>query len=307
MYRLIALAVLVSVCLFAQSDRGTITGTVTDPSGSLIPNVAVTAVNTATGVELRTQTTDTGNYTIPSVPAGTYNIVVEVTGFRKFEQQGMRVQVAQTARVDVTMQVGSATESITVTADAPLLRTENAAQATTVGREQLNATTAEFRDRRGRGSQSAELRAAFAGRKHQRVEHDSRERRSLRHVQDHLRRTGFIERPRCARFGRIATLGRSARRVHAADIELLGGVRPGGRRTVQFHCTLGHEPVSRDAVRLLRAREALRRVVRSPTTRSGKHVRPQVRRHDLGANIGGPVVLPKAVRRSQSHILLLQL
>ena len=67
-----------------------------------------------------------------------------MNGFRRFEQQGIRVQVAQTARVDVTMQVGSTAESVTVTADAPLLRTENAAQATTVGREQLNALPLNF-------------------------------------------------------------------------------------------------------------------------------------------------------------------
>jgi hypothetical protein len=123
--------------LFAQSDRGTITGTVSDSSGSLIPGATVTAINPATGAELRVQTTDTGNYTISSISAGVYNVVVEVSGFRRYEQQGIRVQVAQTARVDVNLQVGSTSESVTVTADAPLLRTENAAQATTVGREQL--------------------------------------------------------------------------------------------------------------------------------------------------------------------------
>ena len=111
---------------FAQSDRGTITGTVSDSSGSLIPGANITAVNPENGVELKAQTTDTGNYTISSVPAGLYNLIVETSGFRRFEQQGIRVQVAQTARIDVTMQVGSTTESVTVTADAPLLRTENA-------------------------------------------------------------------------------------------------------------------------------------------------------------------------------------
>lgn len=130
--------------LLAQSDRGTITGTVSDTSGSLIPNVAVTAVNPETGTEFKTQTTDTGNYTIPSVPAGVYNISVEIAGFRRYEQQGVRVQVAQVSRVDVAMQVGTTTESIVVTADAPLLRTENAALSTTVGREQLNELPLNF-------------------------------------------------------------------------------------------------------------------------------------------------------------------
>ena len=75
---------------------------------------------------MKAQTTDTGNYTISSVSAGLYNLIVETGGFRRFELQGTRVQLAQTARIDVTMQVGSTAESVTVTADAPLLRTENA-------------------------------------------------------------------------------------------------------------------------------------------------------------------------------------
>ena len=139
--------VLFSVSLgtaLSQSDRGTITGTVTDGSGSLIPAALVKAVNPANGAELRAQTTGTGNYTLASMPAGLYNLVGEVNGFRRYEQQGIRVQVAQTARVDVALQVGATTESVTVSGDAPQLRSESAAQATTVGREQLNVLPLNF-------------------------------------------------------------------------------------------------------------------------------------------------------------------
>ncbi|MEP6796003.1 MAG: carboxypeptidase-like regulatory domain-containing protein, partial [Saprospiraceae bacterium] len=69
-------------------------------------------------------TTSTGNYTIPSVPAGGYDLTIEHPGFRKFVQNGLRVQVANTARVDVTLEVGSTTDSVTITADAPLLKSE---------------------------------------------------------------------------------------------------------------------------------------------------------------------------------------
>jgi len=124
--------------VFGQSDRGTITGTVSDQAGALIPNAQVVANNTATGVQFNTQTTETGNFAIPSLPSGIYDVTVEVTGFRKFTQTGITVQVAQTARVDVVMQVGNTTESVTVSADAPLLKTENAAQSTTINGEQIN-------------------------------------------------------------------------------------------------------------------------------------------------------------------------
>ena len=124
--------------VYAQSDRGAITGTVADQVGALIPNARVVATNAGTGVQFTTETTQTGNYTIPSLPAGNYEVSVEVTGFRKYQQTGINVQVAQTARIDVVMQVGSTSDSITVSADAPLLQTENAAQSTTVSGDQIN-------------------------------------------------------------------------------------------------------------------------------------------------------------------------
>ena len=77
--------------------------------------------NTETGAVFETVTTPTGNYTIPSLPIGAYDLTVESPGFSKKIQQGIHVQVAQTARVDLALQVGSSTESVTVLADAPLL------------------------------------------------------------------------------------------------------------------------------------------------------------------------------------------
>ncbi|MEJ7607111.1 MAG: carboxypeptidase-like regulatory domain-containing protein [Bryobacteraceae bacterium] len=118
---------------FGQSDRGTVTGTVADPGGSLIPGAAIVLENAATGVRFTSATTDTGNYTIPSVPAGTYALSVEQSGFRKHVQSGITVNVAQTARVDITLQIGSIAESVQITADAPLLKTESAEQSTLSG------------------------------------------------------------------------------------------------------------------------------------------------------------------------------
>ena len=107
----------------AQSDRGAITGTITDQGGGVMPGVSVVATNLATNQELRTVSTETGNYTISAIPAGIYSLTVEQPGFRKFVQTGITVQVAQTARIDVVLQVGTADNLITVSADAPLLKT----------------------------------------------------------------------------------------------------------------------------------------------------------------------------------------
>lgn len=115
-----------AAALLAQSDRGTLTGTVTDPAGAVVPAAKVTIKNSETGTVSSTITTDTGNYTLASLPIGSYDLTVEAAGFNKSTQTGLRIQVAQTARVDVELRVGSSTESVTVQAESPLLKTENA-------------------------------------------------------------------------------------------------------------------------------------------------------------------------------------
>ncbi len=142
--RTLFLLTLTYLAAFAQSDRGTITGSVSDPGGALIPNASVLIANQATGIKAETATTGTGSFTVPYLSAGVYDITVEVQGFRKFVQKGVRVQVAQTAAIDITMQLGSASESVSVTAEAPLLNTESAAASTTISREQLNQLPLNF-------------------------------------------------------------------------------------------------------------------------------------------------------------------
>jgi Carboxypeptidase regulatory-like domain len=82
--------------------------------------------------------TPLGNYTLPQLPVGVYSLTVESAGFRKFIQQGIRVQVAQNVRVDIALQVGSTTDSVVVTAEATLLKTENAEQSYNISAERMN-------------------------------------------------------------------------------------------------------------------------------------------------------------------------
>src|SRR5581483_3025430 len=116
---------LLPFCAFAQSDRGTITGTVSDPAGAVVPNAPVQARNLGTGVEYSGATSTTGNYTLLQLPAGSYQLNVTVPGFKKYSRSGLTVEVAQTLRVDITLEVGSAAESVTVTESASLLKTES--------------------------------------------------------------------------------------------------------------------------------------------------------------------------------------
>jgi hypothetical protein len=127
---LVAALILAFACsAFAQSDRGAITGTVLDPSSAAVADATVAVTHLETGGQYQTATTSTGNYTLGSLPVGTYRLTVEVPGFKKYIRNGLDVAVAQTARVDITLQVGSSSESISITADADLLKTENAEQS----------------------------------------------------------------------------------------------------------------------------------------------------------------------------------
>ncbi len=137
---------IIAICCFfvvagaaiAQSDRGTITGTISDPAGAVIAGAAIELKNINTGAVFQAQSSSTGNYTISQLPAGKYQMTSSVPGFKQFSQTGITVLVAQTLRIDISLQVGAITETVTVNADAPLLRTESGELATNVGGDALN-------------------------------------------------------------------------------------------------------------------------------------------------------------------------
>src|ERR1700722_14618302 len=116
---------ILAISALAQSDRGTITGTISDPAGAVVPNAPVEARNLSTGLTYQSQSTDTGNYTVTELPVGQYEITATVPGFKKYVRQGLVVQAAETYRVDITLEVGASTESVTISAEAPLLKTES--------------------------------------------------------------------------------------------------------------------------------------------------------------------------------------
>ncbi len=112
----------------AQSTA-TLQGTVLDPQGGVVPHAKVTVRNLATGLERTTETDDSGNFLVSALSVGTYRVEVRREGFKTFLQSGITLEVDQRARLDITLQVGSLGETVTVTSEAPLVRTED----TTVG------------------------------------------------------------------------------------------------------------------------------------------------------------------------------
>ncbi len=102
-----------SICGSAQTF-GEITGTVTDSSGAVAAGASVTLLNTATSQARKVSTNEGGNYTIPFVPPGVYEVRVQKDGFKSATRSEVRVQVADSVRVNFTIEVGSVTESIEV-------------------------------------------------------------------------------------------------------------------------------------------------------------------------------------------------
>jgi len=129
---------LASSSLFGQAGTGTITGTVTDPVGAVIANASVEARNTDTNVPYPTVTTETGAYTIVRLPPGPYSVTVSAPGFKKLNRSGLAVDAGQTLPLDLSLEVGSAAESVTVTAEATLLKTESGDVAHNITLAQLD-------------------------------------------------------------------------------------------------------------------------------------------------------------------------
>src|SRR5450631_4143683 len=123
--RIAGIFLVCTLAAFAQGDRGIITGTVSDATGAVVPNASIQVTNSDTAAVYQIATTSTGNYTLANLPAGTYVLSVDATGFKKLNRPGLVVQVAETVRIDAVLEVGSSTDTVTVSAEAPLLKTES--------------------------------------------------------------------------------------------------------------------------------------------------------------------------------------
>ena len=172
-YRMVALVFFMSLAssgaLFAQSDLGRISGFIKDPSGATIANAKVTVRNN-TGVERQTTTNDSGYYVVTNVPPGFYTMVAEATGFQKYETTNNKLDPSADLVIDATLTVGSASQTVEVSASAVQLQTESAAVQKLVTREQIDLLELNGRNPIGlaglvpgaRGGTAASLTFAFS-------------------------------------------------------------------------------------------------------------------------------------------------
>src|SRR5438067_4365996 len=114
----LAFVVLAAASLTAQTFRGTILGTVTDPSGAVVAGAKVTAKNVNTGLERTTQTSADGSYSIPELPIGTYTVTVSQSGFQTAVTSGVVVDVATERRVDAALEAEQVAEGVEVPGEA---------------------------------------------------------------------------------------------------------------------------------------------------------------------------------------------
>lgn len=122
---------------YAQVADGTISGTVQDPTGGLIPGVEISLIHTATGATRTVITSDDGRYMATGLPIGSYEISVEFPGFKKFVRQGIRLSVGDHLVVDITLEVGEMTETVTVVGGASLIQSETSAVSQLIEGEQI--------------------------------------------------------------------------------------------------------------------------------------------------------------------------
>ncbi|HKQ92556.1 MAG TPA: TonB-dependent receptor, partial [Blastocatellia bacterium] len=112
----------------AQENRATIVGTVTDPQGNALPNATIKATNTETNTTTATTSNDSGLYTLPFLPAGRYQITISANGLKTLVRDGVELRVGDRTQLDFSMEVGAVTETVNVTAQAPLLENATASR-----------------------------------------------------------------------------------------------------------------------------------------------------------------------------------
>src|SRR5436305_8011476 len=134
----ILLVLVLGVSFQAFGQEATMVGTVTDPSGSVIANAKITARNAETGLVHTITTNEAGQYVLPDIHIGHYDVKAEATGFKAAEQKGIVLQVGDRARVDFQMQVGASSETITVEATPIRVQTDTGEVSNLITDQQLS-------------------------------------------------------------------------------------------------------------------------------------------------------------------------
>ena len=136
-FLLVFLTLILLPGIYAQEFRGTVTGRVVDAQSAAVPNAKIVAVLVATGAQSVTNTGLDGQFTIPFLSPGTYRVEADAPGFKKYIRENLGVSAGDRVAVDIQLQVGQQTETITVSADAPMLDTTTATAGQVINSAQV--------------------------------------------------------------------------------------------------------------------------------------------------------------------------
>jgi len=130
-------ALAVAGLLWAQSPLGTITGVVTDAQQARVPNAEIVATRVGTNISYRTTSAEDGTYTLANLPVGTYEVTAQAPGFKQFRRTGVVLEVAQRLRLDIALELGAVTETVTVTGEVSRVQVEQSSLGTVVERQRI--------------------------------------------------------------------------------------------------------------------------------------------------------------------------
>jgi hypothetical protein len=150
-WKLAAAVIFLPAALLAQSTFGTILGTVTDSSGAVVPQAKISITNQGENISHATLTDSQGNYEVLNLKAGVYTVSAEASGFKQFKASDLGLNARQTMRVDMKLDLGQVSETVSVSATAPVITTDSSAISSTFDTQQVLQLPTNYR---GAGSTS---------------------------------------------------------------------------------------------------------------------------------------------------------
>ena len=130
---------LIAAAAGAQEFRGSLAGVVMDQQGAVVPRAKITATQLETGSKTEAASSDVGRYSLPFLTPGTYRLAVDAAGFKRMVREGLRIGTNERITADVSLELGQAAETVTITAEAPLLNTASASTGQVINQRQVES------------------------------------------------------------------------------------------------------------------------------------------------------------------------
>ena len=234
--------------LFAQGDRGSITGAITDAGGARIPAVRITATQRETNAQFKATTNESGEFVLPSLPIGAYRVVIESEGFKSAARDNVRLESGSTVRLDTQLELGSVQQSIEIQGQSSQLQTDSAKIANQIPNKLIEDLPTVVSGNMRSPFDLANITAQVSG-----GDQDFRigggQQGTFGVMLDgasaNTNRAGFhsLGGGQCA-------LPRCHHGIHRRDQRVQSRIRPRRRRRHQLRLQVGHQRLSRHRVRL---------------------------------------------------------